>query len=283
MDARQVPCRAGGGSWRWQWQRDTIWRDGQILAAVSSNPSAVERHYTVDHLGTPRLLTDAHGVVASRHRYFPFGEEATDPFADNGRQTDEVHRFTGHERDLVDGAATTDDLDYMHARYYGPIVGRFLSVDSGPLSAHAPQSLSRYTYVLGRPLANTDPTGNCVWDVCVGEAYLLVVAASITAIAIHAYMESPSSLEVGKTIGEPMSAPLGSLLSSRRRGVSPEQREATMSELARGARERRNAPKGPDAAKILEPLLNPLSVLGQPSKLEFKTSDQEDSVLRSKE
>jgi len=38
-------------------------------------------------------------------------------------------RFTMHERDLGDLASLTDDLDYMHARYYGPMTGRFLSID----------------------------------------------------------------------------------------------------------------------------------------------------------
>jgi len=130
--------------------------------ALAANPSAIVRHYTLDHLGTPRLLTDERGAAASQHTYFPYGEEATNPFSDNGTQTSEIHRFTGHERDLLDLAGTQDDLDYMHARYYSGGVGRFLAVDVGNGRASAPQSWNRYGYALQNPLHYIDPNGKWI-------------------------------------------------------------------------------------------------------------------------
>jgi RHS repeat-associated protein len=53
-------------------------------------------------------------------------------------------------------------LDYMHARYYNPQWGRFLSVDpivDLKLAAPTPQTWNRYAYVRNNPLHFTDPTG----------------------------------------------------------------------------------------------------------------------------
>jgi RHS repeat-associated protein len=49
--------------------------------------------------------------------------------------------------------------DYMHARYYSPNLGRFMSVDPVGGSVGSSQSWNRYTYVLNNPLAFNDPDG----------------------------------------------------------------------------------------------------------------------------
>ncbi|MGB7489651.1 MAG: RHS repeat-associated core domain-containing protein, partial [Thermoanaerobaculia bacterium] len=54
---------------------------------------------------------------------------------------------------------TMDDLDYMHARYYSPFLGRFGRVDPFRGSPTSPQSLNRYAYVLGNPINLMDPFG----------------------------------------------------------------------------------------------------------------------------
>jgi RHS repeat-associated protein len=68
-------------------------------------------------------------------------------------------KFTGHERDTLGTCSQTDDLDYMHARFYNPTVGRFLSPD--PLRGNPAQPLSwnLYAYVLNNPLNFFDPLG----------------------------------------------------------------------------------------------------------------------------
>jgi RHS repeat-associated protein len=136
----------------WEWKQDYVYRDGgRLLATVT--PDGV-RHFHLDHLGTPRVITDPQGVKLAEHTYFPFGLEATDE-----RQNAEVMKFTGHERDL--DPHSIHDLDYMHARYYTPVMGRFLTVDPARESVNtsAPQSWNRYTYVHNNPLNAIDPDG----------------------------------------------------------------------------------------------------------------------------
>ncbi|MEA2491387.1 MAG: hypothetical protein QOH21_3179, partial [Acidobacteriota bacterium] len=141
-------------------KEETFWRGGSLLA---SRTSAGTRHYGLDHLGSPRILTDTTGSLAGYQDFAPFGTGGTT----NGGAL----QFTSHERDTANLAGGTADLpDYMHARYYRAGVGRFLSVD--PIMSAArqnPQSWNRYAYALNSPLMFTDPTGMYVFGACTGR------------------------------------------------------------------------------------------------------------------
>jgi RHS repeat-associated protein len=114
-----------------------------------------------DHLGTPRMIVNKSGSLASvkRHDYLPFGEEL---FAGTGGRTttpqgysgDSVRqKFTSYERDDETG------LDYAHARYHASKQGRFSGVDRVGGSPADPQSWNGYSYTHNNPLNLTDPTG----------------------------------------------------------------------------------------------------------------------------
>jgi len=138
----------------WQWAKDYVWRDGLLLATVSPSGTL---HYHLDHLGTPRLITDANGVKIAEHAYYPFGAEIN---LIPHETPEEAMKFTGHERDIVAGEGRT--LDYMHARYYSPTAGRFLSVDPSldlEKAIQEPQLWNRYSYVANNPISFTDPNG----------------------------------------------------------------------------------------------------------------------------
>jgi RHS repeat-associated protein len=136
-------------------------RQGKILASVDEQaPGGPTHYYHLNYRNTPNIISDTNGNFDLRV-YMAFGEEVT-----TGGTTFELpHKFTGHERDLgVAFAGSTpgdDDLDYMHARYYWPIFGRFLSVDPSRRGANPklPQSWNRYAYVLNNPLKLIDPNG----------------------------------------------------------------------------------------------------------------------------
>ncbi len=149
------------------WSRDWIYRGGAMLAAGTSdgNNGEVVDHFTLDHLGTPRLVTDWLGNRTGFHTYWPYGTEASD-----ATQDDFDKKFTGHERDPYDPSSTADDLDYMHARFANSTTGRFLSLDPLPGKLSSPQSMNKYSYVSGRPTIATDPSGAqiIIWIIFVG-------------------------------------------------------------------------------------------------------------------
>ena len=138
-----------GGTW--SVATDYIYRDGLLLAAETQTG---QRHFHLDHLGTPRLITRAGGEKVAYHVYYPFGEEATVYNQDTERM-----KFTGHERDLANPSGPGDDLDYMHARHESPVTGRFLSVDSAESDPKFPQSWNRDVYTRDNPLVAIDPDG----------------------------------------------------------------------------------------------------------------------------
>jgi RHS repeat-associated protein len=145
--------RSGVGGW--SVERDYVHADGKLLAAVRPSPFEIH-HYHLDHLGTPRLITNRLAGQVAYHAYFPYGEEAT-----WWNQDTEAMKFTGHERDFYD-SGPGDDLDYQHARYYNPLPGRYLSLDPVMGEVRRPQSWNRYSYALANPLKWIDPTGEKV-------------------------------------------------------------------------------------------------------------------------
>ncbi|MCP3995360.1 MAG: RHS repeat-associated core domain-containing protein, partial [bacterium] len=156
--------------------RDEIYRGSSLLATVSQDVSGVfgeVAHYSLDHLGTPRLITTDTGEVKSLHKYYPFGEEAT--LANQDRHP---MKFTGHERDFF-ASGESDDLDYMHARYCSPHLSRFMSLDPVLGDPAVPQSWNRYSYVRNNPMNAVDPTGEAIYlkthEVAAGRYHAAVV------------------------------------------------------------------------------------------------------------
>ena len=164
----------------WSVERDYVYRDGFLLAALKS-AGAVE-HYTLDHLGTPRLITDGSGQKVGYHVYWPFGEEWTAGTSQDGAPL----KFTGHERD-ADPSGGAAPLDYMHARYYGAGWGRFLAVDpvyDFERVLSQPQGWNRYVYVENNPVNQTDPNGKCTnAATCAWDATKVLAPLIIRAVA----------------------------------------------------------------------------------------------------
>ena len=136
----------------WTVNEDYIHSDQTLLSSVSTSG---RRYVHVDHLGTPRLITGDQRQFLGEHAYFPFGTE----LALTSEDPQERLKLTGHERDTIPGEPLS--LDYMHARYYGGLQGRFLSVDSTWESAdeERPQSWNRYGYCDNNTVNRIDPDG----------------------------------------------------------------------------------------------------------------------------
>ncbi|HJP94928.1 MAG TPA: RHS repeat-associated core domain-containing protein, partial [Pyrinomonadaceae bacterium] len=153
---------------------DGVARIAEVEAWTGSTASTISniQWLVTDHLGTPRMILDQSGSLASvkRHDYLPFGEELSAPTglrasALGYSSSDGVRQqFTQKERDLETG------LDYFGARYYASTQGRFTSVDPALTSASVstPQSWNRYAYGFNNPLRYIDPTGAWVWSAALG-------------------------------------------------------------------------------------------------------------------
>ncbi|HYC58151.1 MAG TPA: RHS repeat-associated core domain-containing protein [Thermoanaerobaculia bacterium] len=146
------------------WIEDYVYRGGLLAAAERPVAQGGIRHFHVDHLGSVRVISGHDKSIYAQHSYLPFGTEITNPAQEVvlGHDTPEPMKFTGHERDLTGADFNGPALDYMHARYYSPALGRFLSVDPQfdlEEMLHNPQMWNRYTYVQNNPVRFVDPDG----------------------------------------------------------------------------------------------------------------------------
>jgi RHS repeat-associated protein len=132
--------------------RDNVYLGGLLVASYSNAGVAgngpVWTFYAGDHLGSPRLLTDAIGNPIETRKYWPYGEAAS--FESAFQRV----RFAGMERD------TEATHYYDHARSEDFTLGRFLSPEpvwyGAPL---APQTWNAYSYGYNNPLAFADRDG----------------------------------------------------------------------------------------------------------------------------
>ena len=151
-----------------------------------------------DHLGSASVLTNTSGTVVAGAdtRYYPFGEAR---FSTSAMLTDKL--FTGQRQIAELG------IYYYGARFYSPKLGRFLSPDTIIPGYANPQSLNRFSYVLNHPILYNDPSGHCIWDVCIVEAGVVLVlgAAAVYAgkVAIDHHDElAESIIDAIKGLGE---------------------------------------------------------------------------------
>jgi len=130
---------------------DYIRAGGMTIARIKGSATS---YLHADHLGSPVAATTTGGSVQWREDYTPYGEERQDPAANDNDES-----FTGHIKDDATG------LTYMQARYFDPVIGRFLSGDPVGFSPAQPQMFNRYSYTFNDPVNATDPSGKCPWCV----------------------------------------------------------------------------------------------------------------------
>ena len=143
--------------------QETVWLANLPVATVRDNsPFAVH----ADHLGTPRIITDAQRREIWQWYSDPFGTTAANEDPDhNGVAVTYNLRFAGQYFDKETG------LHYNYFRDYDPKTGRYLESDPIGLAG----GVNTFTYVRNNSLRYVDPRGESV--ALVGEGLLILGAA----------------------------------------------------------------------------------------------------------
>ncbi|MDX2250917.1 MAG: RHS repeat-associated core domain-containing protein [Nitrospira sp.] len=105
-----------------------------------------DEFYLADERGTVLALTNQAGAVTTSYAYEPFGKATQTGVSSNPFQ------YTGRDNDGT-------GLYYYRARYYSPILHRFLSED--PLEFEG-EDLNLYAYAFNDPVNLSDPSGELV-------------------------------------------------------------------------------------------------------------------------
>ena len=115
--------------------------------------------YAVSNKKDVMALLDANGNVSKKYNYSPYGVPIaySDSFLNPKFKTStdvlgitqNPYTYSGYYTDSESGNY------YLNARYYNPVIGSFLTMDSYNMP-------NRYMYVNGNPVMMVDPTGHIV-------------------------------------------------------------------------------------------------------------------------
>jgi len=128
------------------WAHTNVWAGGMLLGTYDSNGL---HFYLNNWNGSRRVQTDYEGNVEQTCMNLPYGNgEICTP-------TPAEYLYAGLQRDEESG------LDHADLRQYSSVFGQWTTPDPYGGSYHwsNPQSLNRYAYVGGNPLAMVDPSG----------------------------------------------------------------------------------------------------------------------------
>lgn len=152
----------------WVEQRDYLFLPG-THSPLSMRVDGRIYQYHTDHKGTPRWLTGPNGEVAWSGVTHGFG--TMDVRQGSVRQP---FRFPGQYYDEETG------LHYNRARYYSPLLGRYLSRDPVDLVG----GINLYAYVNNDPINGSDPLGLFDWGAAALLTGGIVLGAVVTAVLL---------------------------------------------------------------------------------------------------
>ncbi|MBQ9140371.1 MAG: RHS repeat-associated core domain-containing protein [Lachnospiraceae bacterium] len=117
---------------------------GYELISSDSEKARTYYHYASDELGSITHIVDEDGKALNRYEYDAFGN-----FTVKEETVANRFGFTGEIYDTLTGQY------YLRARFYNPVIGRFLQEDT-----YYGDGLNLYTYCHNNPVGYVDPSGN---------------------------------------------------------------------------------------------------------------------------
>jgi len=137
------------------------------VAQIPGTPPIAYLH--TDALGSPVVATADGGDVLWRETYRPYGERIKRDSA----AAPNTRWYTGHPQDVETG------LTYMGARYYDPVIGRFMAVDPKGFDEDNLHSFNRYAYGNNNPYRYKDPNGLWAEDIVLAVPGIVVGSMSL--------------------------------------------------------------------------------------------------------
>jgi RHS repeat-associated protein len=137
-----------------------------------------------DHLGSASVTLDASGNVQGEMRYFAYGAMR------------DASGYAGTDR-LFTGQREVGETGLYHygARFYSPLIRRFISADTILPQPGEPQGFNRYAYVYNNPLKYADADGHF--------PFLLGLVGGLIGGAIYGYgRQVARNLDQGMGLGE---------------------------------------------------------------------------------
>ncbi len=139
-----------------------VWGPDRVISKKDTGGG--EYYYLYNGHGDVIQMVDRNGNVVNNYNYDEWGnittsfETVRNPF-----------KYAGEVYDSETG------LYYLRARYYDPIMGRFITEDSFEGQINNPLSLNLYTYCANNPIIYIDPSGHSAYSVQYrkGEGYEL--------------------------------------------------------------------------------------------------------------
>ena len=185
------------------WAHTNVWVGGTLIATYDPNGL---HFYLSDWNGSRRVQTDYEGVVEQTCTNLPFGN------GEGCGNTPSEYLFAGLQQEDNPG------LQSAVYRQYASFMGRWNSPDpyGGSYSWANPQSLNRYGYGGGNPMAMIDPSGldpvsgcQTIW---VSDPPLTVLAGTDVAInCIFPAVESKSVFAQVSDVLSPVIAPIAAV------------------------------------------------------------------------
>jgi len=159
----------------------------EVIARYVNGNNAATRTYLADALGSVIGLAKDDQAVATQYGYSPYGETAQ-----TGEAIKNDSQYTARENDNT-------GLYYYRARYYDPVLKRFIAEDPIGLGG----GINKWAYVGGDPISYTDPMG-LYWfrqswqarDPIVGRENTFVPPGGSVSSFIERYVPA------GRTLGE---------------------------------------------------------------------------------
>lgn len=160
-------------------------------------------YYHFDALGSPVAASDATGdYYLWKETYQPYG----DRIQKQPNSANNTRWYTGHPHEETTG------LTYMGARWYDPVVGRFMGVDPQEFTEANPHSFNRYSYANNSPYKYIDPDGEV-------PILIPIIVPAVIGIGTFAYElynppainpAHPDAIYPSMGPGEVLGGPLGS-------------------------------------------------------------------------